>query len=189
MFPLISLSVCLFHVHGLPTVCALKCPHYIVQLLSADIARSCCMPSQPLPTLPLSSTRHGYRKNWRSSSSADIVFQLRHSSQSPFHQGITLSHPSALDSKLTLRYGVSVFAQNHLWESFEYRVSSYRKEYRLGLSQSGVTELLSPFSKCNPISVSVSQRGGFSKEGRERFPSKGSNLALKGFLTQSSTSL
>ncbi len=74
MFPLNSLSVCLFHVNGLPTVCALKCPHYIVQLLSADIARSCCMPSQPLPTLPLSSTRHGYRKNWQPSSSAAIVF-------------------------------------------------------------------------------------------------------------------
>jgi hypothetical protein len=51
-----------------------------------------------------------------------------------------------------------------------------------------VTELLSPFSKCNLISVSESQRGGFSKEGRERFPSKGSTLALKGFLTQSSSS-
>ena len=48
--------------------------------------------------------------------------------------------------------------------------------------------MLYPFSKCNPISVSVSQRGGFSKEGRERFPSKGSTLALKGFLTQSSSS-
>jgi hypothetical protein len=56
------------------------------------------------------------------------------------------------------------------------------------LSQGGVTELLSPFSKCNPISVNESQRGGFSKEGRERFPSKGSTLALKGFLTQSSSS-
>ncbi len=62
------------------------------------------------------------------------------------------------------------------------------KEYRLGLSRGGVTELLSPFSKCNPISVSESQRGGFSKEGRERFPSKGSTLALKGFITQSSSS-
>ncbi len=74
MIPLNSLSVCLFHVHGLPTDCALKCPHYIVQLLSAAIARSCCMPLKPLPTLPLSSTRHGYCKNWRSSSSAAIVF-------------------------------------------------------------------------------------------------------------------
>jgi hypothetical protein len=51
-----------------------------------------------------------------------------------------------------------------------------------------VTELLSPFSNCNPISVSESQRGGFSKEGRERFPSKGCTLALKGFLKQSSSS-
>jgi hypothetical protein len=74
MFPLNSLSVCLFHVHGLPTVCALKCPHYIVQLLSAAITRSCCMLLQPLSTLPLSSTCHGYRKNWQSSSSAAIVF-------------------------------------------------------------------------------------------------------------------
>jgi hypothetical protein len=74
MFLLNSLSVCLFHVHGLPTVCALKCPHYIVQLLSAAIAHSCCMPPKPLPTLPLSSTRHGYCKNWQSSSSAAIVF-------------------------------------------------------------------------------------------------------------------
>ncbi len=67
-------------------------------------------------------------------------------------------------------------------------VCGYRKEYRLGLSRGGVTELLYPFSQCNPISVSVSQRGGFSKEVREWFPSKGSTLALKGFLTQSSTS-
>ncbi len=74
MFPLNSLSVCLFHVHGLPTVCALKCPHYIAQLLSAAIAHSCCMPPKPLPTIPLSSTCHGYHKNWRSSSSAAIVF-------------------------------------------------------------------------------------------------------------------
>jgi hypothetical protein len=51
-----------------------------------------------------------------------------------------------------------------------------------------VTELLSPFFKCNPITVSESQREGFSKEGTEWFPSKGSTLALKGFLTQSSTS-
>jgi hypothetical protein len=36
--------------------------------------------------------------------------------------------------------------------------------------------------------VSESQRGGFSKEGRERFPSKGSTLALKDFLTQLSSS-
>jgi hypothetical protein len=70
----IKFALCLFHVHGLPTVCALKFPHYIVQLLSAAIARSCCMPLQPLPTLPLSSTRHGYCKNWQSSSSATIVF-------------------------------------------------------------------------------------------------------------------
>ncbi len=67
-------------------------------------------------------------------------------------------------------------------------VCGYRKEYRLGLSRGGVTELLHPFSQCNPISASVSQRGGFSKEGREQFPSKGSTLALKGFLTQSSSS-
>ena len=60
MFPLNSLSVCLFHVYGLPTVCALKCPHYIVQLLSAAIAHSCCMPPKPLLTLPLSSTHHSY---------------------------------------------------------------------------------------------------------------------------------
>ncbi len=58
IIPLNLLSVCLFHVHGLPTVCARKCPHYIVQLLSAAIAHSCCMPPKPLPTLPLSSTRH-----------------------------------------------------------------------------------------------------------------------------------
>ncbi len=51
-----------------------------------------------------------------------------------------------------------------------------------------MTELLSPFSECNSISVSESQRGGFSKEGRERFPTKGSTLALKCFLTQSSSS-
>ncbi len=70
----IKFTLCLFHVHGLPTVCALKCPHYIVQLLFAAITRSCCMPSQPLPTLPLSSTRHGYSKNWWSSSSVAIVF-------------------------------------------------------------------------------------------------------------------
>jgi len=75
MFPLNSLSVCLFHVYGLPTVCALKCPHYIVQLLSAAIAHSCCVPPKPLQTLPLSSTRHSYiRKNWQSSPSAAIVF-------------------------------------------------------------------------------------------------------------------
>ncbi len=74
MFPLNLLFVCLFHVHGLPTVCALKCPHYIVQQLSAAIAHSCCMPPKPLPALPLSSTRHAYCKNWWSLSSAAIVF-------------------------------------------------------------------------------------------------------------------
>jgi hypothetical protein len=74
MFPLHLLSVCLFHVHGLPTVCALKCPHYIAQLLSTAIAHSCCMPPKPLPTLLLSLTHHSYRKNWQSSSSAAIVF-------------------------------------------------------------------------------------------------------------------
>ena len=52
-----------------------------------------------------------------------------------------------------------------------------------------MTELLYPFSQCNPISVSVSHRGGFSNEGREKFLSKGSTLALKGFLTQSSSSV
>ncbi len=74
MFSFNSLSVCLFHVHGLPTVCPLKCPHYIVQLLSAAITHSCCMPPKPLPTLPLSSTCHRYCKNWRSSPSAATVF-------------------------------------------------------------------------------------------------------------------
>ncbi len=74
MFPLNLLSVGLFHVYGLPTICALKCLHYIVQLLSAAIAHSCCMPPKPLPTLPLSSTRHSYHKNWQSSPSAAIVF-------------------------------------------------------------------------------------------------------------------
>ncbi len=37
MFPLNSLSVCLFHVHGLPTVCALKCPHYIKYSCTAAV--------------------------------------------------------------------------------------------------------------------------------------------------------
>ncbi len=47
MFPLNSLSVCLFHVHGLPTVCALKCPHYEC---------SCCPP--PLPTVAVCRCNH-----------------------------------------------------------------------------------------------------------------------------------
>jgi hypothetical protein len=35
----IKLALCLFHVHGLPTTCALKCPHYIKY--------SCCPPTPP----------------------------------------------------------------------------------------------------------------------------------------------
>jgi hypothetical protein len=74
MFPLNSLSVCLFHVYGLPTVCALKCPHYIVQLLSAAIAHNLMYATKTTTDTTIVINPSQLRKNWQSSPSAAIVF-------------------------------------------------------------------------------------------------------------------
>ena len=74
MFPLNSLSVCLFHVYGLPTVCALKCPHYIVQLLSAAIAHNLMYAAKTTTDTTIVINPSQLRKNWQSSPSAAIVF-------------------------------------------------------------------------------------------------------------------
>ena len=63
MFPLKLLIVC-----SLCMAANRLCPEapttHKVQLLFATTICSCCMPLQPLPTLPSSSTHHGYCKNW-----------------------------------------------------------------------------------------------------------------------------